>query len=217
MKKVGVKTFESSEPIYLLPGEDFEFNTNTGKIELYSTDLAGWGYDPMPVYKDNGSPDPGYYHLIYGRVPQHTFGRSQNNAYLAELHETNAVWVNPKTAKIWGLENGDKVWLKNQDGIVSNFATTVRVTERIRPDSVYVAHGFGHTSKFMRKAFGKGINDIELITNVKLDPVTGGTGMRANFVTFVTEEPGKGEQEMAKRGKTKRMNLVEPKKEEVES
>ncbi|RLD41762.1 MAG: nitrate reductase, partial [Bacteroidetes bacterium] len=43
MKKIGVKTLESNESIYLLPDEDFEFNTNTGKIELYSTDFAEKG------------------------------------------------------------------------------------------------------------------------------------------------------------------------------
>ncbi len=198
MRKVGVKTFESDEPIYLLPGEDFEFNTNTGKIELYSTDFAAMGYDPMPKYTPNEEPQPGFYHLIYGRVPMHTFGRTQNNPYLYDLRDSNKMWVNPRVGKIWGLENGDKVWLKNQDGVVSNFPIEVRLTERIRPDSVYVAHGFGHTSKFLSRAFGKGINDSQLITNVKIDPVMGGTGMRANFVTFLTEAP-------------------EPKKEEVES
>jgi len=81
------------------------------------------------------------------------------------------------------------IWLKNQDEVISNFAIKVRLTERIGLDSVYVAHGFGHTSKFLSKAFGKGINDSELITNIKIDPVMGGTGMRANFVTFLTENP----------------------------
>ena len=36
------------------------------------------------------------------------------------------------------LENGQEVWLQNQDGIVSEFPIKVRVTERIGKDNVYI-------------------------------------------------------------------------------
>jgi thiosulfate reductase / polysulfide reductase chain A len=41
------------------------------------------------------------------------------------------------------------------------------------------------------KSFGKGANDTQLITNVMIDPLMGGTGMRGNFVTFTASEPTK--------------------------
>ncbi len=193
MKKIGVKTFPSTEPIYIFPGEDYEFNTNTGKIELYSTDFAEKGYDPMPKFTRHDSPNPGFYHLVYGRSPMHTFGRTQNNPYLFDLYETNNVWINPRTAKLWGIDNGTELWLKNQDGVISEFSAKARLTERIRPDSIYMVHGFGHTSKKLSRAGGRGINDVPLITNIKVDPIMGGTGMRNNFVTFLVEEPSKEE------------------------
>jgi thiosulfate reductase/polysulfide reductase chain A len=101
--------------------------------------------------------------------------------------DENNVWVNPAIAKRWGIENGMEVWLRNQDGVVSNFPIKVRVTERIRWDSVYMVHGFGHGNKLLTRCFGKGASDTQLITNVKIDPVMGGTGMRENFVTFLFE------------------------------
>jgi thiosulfate reductase/polysulfide reductase chain A len=52
-----------------------------------------------------------------------------------------------------------------------------------------MAHGFGQKNPEMKRAFGKGINDTEMITKVKLDPLMGGTGMRGNFVTILTENP----------------------------
>jgi thiosulfate reductase/polysulfide reductase chain A len=76
--------------------------------------------------------------------------------------------------------------LKNQDGVVSN-RVRVRVTERIRPDSVFMAHGFGHTSKRLRLTYNVGADDSALMTRVKIDPIMGGTSMRTNFVTFVKE------------------------------
>jgi thiosulfate reductase/polysulfide reductase chain A len=103
--------------------------------------------------------------------------------------KTNSLWVNPKVAKIWDIQNGQEVWLQNQDGIISDFSIEVRVTERIRWDSVYMVHGFGHTKKKLSRAFGKGISDTQLITNIMLDPIMGGTGMRGNFFTFLLEKP----------------------------
>jgi len=53
-------------------------------------------------------------------------------------------------------------------------------------------HGFGHTNKNLSRAYGKGASDSELISKVHLDPEMGGTGMRGNFVTFLTEAPNRG-------------------------
>lgn len=193
MKKIGVKKFDRTKSMYLDEGEEYWFNTDTGKIELYSIDLLNKGYDPMPKFTEHAQPESGYYRLIYGRAPMHTFGRTINNPNLVDLMDENALWVNPKVAKVWSLKNGQEVWLENQDGVKSSFSIKVRVTERIRHDSVFMVHGFGRDNKKLSRAFGKGASDSELITNVKIDPVMGGTGMRENFVTFVTENPHKQE------------------------
>lgn len=195
MQKIGVKKFKRPyEDLYLYPGQDFQFNTNSGKIELYSTDLANAGFDAMPTYTEHEQPQPGYYRLNYGRTPAHTFSRTSNNPNLVDIMSENDLWVNPRVAKQWGLKNGQYVWLKNQDGIVSDFSIKVRITERIRWDSVYMAHGFGHTNDKLSRAFGKGASDTQLISNVKVDPIMGGTGMRSNFVTILLEKPN-GEEE----------------------
>jgi thiosulfate reductase/polysulfide reductase chain A len=99
----------------------------------------------------------------------------------------NEIWVNPDIAKRHAIQNGMYVRLKNQDNVVSN-RVRVRVTERIRPDCVYLVHGFGHTSKGLKHAFGKGASDARLITRYATDPLMGGTGMNVNFVTFEPEE-----------------------------
>ncbi|HRX97401.1 MAG TPA: molybdopterin dinucleotide binding domain-containing protein, partial [Bacteroidales bacterium] len=127
--------------------------------------------------------------LIYGRAPMHTFSRTANNANLIDLKKENNVWVNPKVAKLWDLKTGQYVWLKNQDGVISTYPIKVRITERIRWDSVYMVHGFGHSKKELTRAYGRGANDTEMITKVMMDPIMGGTGMRGNFITFLTEKP----------------------------
>ena len=193
MKKIGVKHFDKEKELYLADGEERYFNTDTGKIELYSLDLEAKGYDPMPKYTEHKQPEENFYRLIYGRAPMHTFGRTANNPNLVDLMSENKIWINPKVAKIWDIEDNQEIWLENQDGVVSKFPAKVRITERIRHDSIYMIHGFGHAlgvdNMKMSRAHGRGISDSDLITNVKIDPIMGGTGMRENFVTFLLSEP----------------------------
>ena len=191
MMRIGVKTFDRPfEDLYFAADENVEFYTPTGKIELYSTAMEQAGYDPMPKYTAHEEPPAGYYRLNYGRAPMHTFSRTSNNPNLTDLMEENSIWVNPRVAKEWGLSTGQYVHLVNQDGHRSEFPIKVRVTERIRWDSVYMVHGFGHDQKKLRRCYGKGASDTNLITKVLVDPIMGGTGMRGNFVTFVTDLAG---------------------------
>jgi len=188
MAKVGVKKFPRQTPKYFAPGENRTFRTGTGKIELYSQMLADFGHDPLPKYTPPPEkPEGNYLHLNYGRAPAHTFGRTINNPLLFELMPENTVWIHPTAASTFQVSNGQYVRLKNQDGAESN-SVRVRVTERIRPDSLFMAHGFGHNSADLSLANGRGADDQGLITRILVDPSMGGTGMRGNFVTLIPEE-----------------------------
>jgi thiosulfate reductase / polysulfide reductase chain A len=192
MQRIGVKTSErEADDLYFAENEDVVFPTDSGKIELYSKTFEQSGFDPLPKYVTHEEPAEGYYRLIYGRAPMHTFGRTSNNPNLTDLMHENTVWINPKVSKEWGLTADQYIWLKNQDGVISDFKIKVRITERIRWDSVYMVHGFGHGQKQMKRCFGKGVSDTQLITKVLTDPLMGGTGMRGNFVTFVTSKTEK--------------------------
>jgi thiosulfate reductase/polysulfide reductase chain A len=175
------------QPIYFAEGVPATFNTPSGKIEFYSTQLQKAGFDPVPVYARPAGGPPGYLRLLYGRAPVHSFSRTHTNRILSDMMDENDLWVNPATARRFGVEHGTYVRLKNQDGAVSN-TIKVRVTERIRPDCVYMVHGFGHTARGMRHAFGKGASDAGLITRYAVDPLMGGTAMNVNFVTFLVGE-----------------------------
>jgi thiosulfate reductase/polysulfide reductase chain A len=192
LQRIGVKTFErDADDLYFSEDEQVEFSTDSGKIELYSAYFESAGFDPLPKYVPHEEPAEGFYRLIYGRAPMHTFSRTSNNPNLTDLMDENTVWINPLVAKEWGLKTDQYIWLRNQDNIISDFPIKVRVTERIRWDSVYMVHGFGHAGKQLSRAFGRGVSDTQLITNVLVDPLMGGTGMRSNFVTFVTEKTDK--------------------------
>jgi thiosulfate reductase/polysulfide reductase chain A len=161
------------------------FPTQSGKIELSSSVLKDLNFDPLPKFTAPEQPPPGYLRLIYGRAPMHSFARSENNSWLNDLMPENQVWINTHVAATFGVKDGQKVTLENQDGVKS-LPIAVRATEALRKDCAYMVHGFGTLSSGLTKTYRKGASDAQLITRVAIDPITGATGMRVNFVRVLT-------------------------------
>lgn len=185
IKKTGIIN-GPKQPNYFDEGVPAEFITPSGKIEFYSLQLEQAGFDPVPRYTRPDEAPAGYFRLLFGRAPVHTFSRTQSNRILADMMEENELWINEEVARSNDLKSGDYVKLKNQQGVVSN-KIRIKATQRIRPDCVYMVHGFGHWAKELKGPFMKGASDSRLITEYKTDPIMGGTGMNVNFVTFERE------------------------------
>lgn len=185
LKKVGVVKKENKK-LYYEDGIAPSFWTPSGKIEFYSLRMKEKGFDPVPKYTKHADPPAGYFRLLFGRSPVHTFSKTQSNTILQDLQAENEVWVNADVASRYGLKNGNYIKLKNPKGIVSN-KVKVKVTERIRPDSVFMVHGFGHWAKGLKSTYLKGASDSQLVTDYVVDPIMGGTAMNVNFVTFEME------------------------------
>ena len=168
---------ESNQPV---------FGTKSGKIVLASAELREHGFDAVPRYEKVPQPKTGQFRLLYGRSPLHTFSRTANNPQLNELVSENEVWINSAAASRLGIGHGAYVRLVNQDGVRSN-RVRAKVTQRLRDECIYLVHGFGSTSPWLTKAHNKGVNDQQLITRYAVDPISGITGMRVNFVTIERE------------------------------
>ncbi len=186
LKTKGVLT-QVQKNLYRQPGEPLRFKTPSGKIELFSRQLVESGFDGVPRYNEPVKNPPGYFRLLFGRSPHHTFGRTANNRFLRELTPENELWVNKLAGEEMKLKHGEYIFLVNQEGVKSETRIKVRLTHRIRPEVVYMYHGFGHTDNRLRAARGKGANDSDLITHWSIDPIMGATGMHNNFVTFTRE------------------------------
>ncbi len=141
------------------------------------------GLESIPHFHPPTEPPAGYFRLLFGRAPVHTFTRTTNNRNLLKVFPENVLWLNADMARIQGFENGDRVMLVNQDGVRSG-PIALFVTQRIRQDCVYMVHGFGRQDKRLRAVYDKGASDSVLVTQVKRDPIMGGTGMNVNFVAL---------------------------------
>lgn len=144
--------------------------TPSGKIELYSEAVAKAGGSPVPVWEPPlVEPKEGEFRLLHGHVAVHTHTTTQNNAYLHALMPENQLWIHPEPAGRLGIRDGDLVEVTSVTG---SERLRARVTEGIRPDCVWMAHGFGCLSKKQRRAYGRGGNDSGLIP-IRVAPISG--------------------------------------------
>lgn len=156
---------------------DHRFVTKSGKIELYSDRLQEAGYDPLPVYHAPLQPPTGQFRLVLGRHAFFTHANTTNYPWLNSYAPENALWIHPKAADPLSITDGDLVEVVSGAGSVR---IKTQVTPRIRPDCVFMQHGFGKRSPWQRLATSGG-SDAELLETA-WDKVSGGAAMHETFV-----------------------------------
>ncbi|NMG53137.1 molybdopterin-containing oxidoreductase family protein [Aromatoleum aromaticum] len=137
----------------------------SGLFELYSTVLAAKGLPPLPVWSaipEHQELGDDKLVLVTFKVNVHAQGRSQNARWLDEIQHDTAAWLNPATAAVRDIRDGDRIRIGSALG---DIVVTARVTHSIAPGVVALpAHG-GHR-EYGRFASGKrtptGVDDVKL-------------------------------------------------------
>lgn len=182
-----LQQLRKEDGIHIRPGEDPYEIPDDFEVLFYNEDLTDYGFPGAPKYIPVEEPPKGFTRLVYGRLPVHTFTRTQNNAWLHASMPINPIWLNDELAAKMGIADGDEVELINSEGVKSRNTSVVKTTPGIRKDCIYMAHGHGMNNPMMSKAYKSGIDDMLLISKVAIDPETGGHGMRNNFVKFIKD------------------------------
>jgi len=124
------------------------FSTPTGKVELYSTIMEQWGYDPLPRYREipespvskpemvkeypyiliTGARPPVFYHSEHRMIP-----------WLREIHPDPVVEIHPQVAEKHGIKDNDRVFIESPRGRVKQRA---KLTTGIDPRVVAAQHGW---------------------------------------------------------------------------
>jgi anaerobic selenocysteine-containing dehydrogenase len=124
------------------------FPTPSGRLEFYSSTLAGWGwpehalpgYIKSHVHPERLAPDQMVL-LSTFRLPTQIHTRSANSKWLDELAHTNPVWIHPAdAARLAVKETGDLVRVSTDIGY---FVAKAWITEGIRPGVVACSHHMG--------------------------------------------------------------------------
>lgn len=159
------------------------FKTKSKKIELYNERYEQMGLDPVPVYRSPRDTDKGEFRLVVGRNAVITQSSSQNNSLLVQFQPDNDLWIHPQSAGELGIRHGDTVTVESKAG---RQRIRARVTERTRPDTVYMHTGFGVLSKGLSNVRGKGACIAEVLEDY-MDDISGNMAMHETIVKVSKE------------------------------
>jgi anaerobic selenocysteine-containing dehydrogenase len=103
------------------------FPTPSGQFEFKSQHLASLGYDGLPVFREPGESPVSTpelfkeYPLVMSsgyRQPFYFLGQYRNIPWLRSFMEVPTCQLHPETAELYGVEDGDIVWLESPRGRV---------------------------------------------------------------------------------------------------
>ncbi len=157
-----------------------EFKTKSSKVELFVERYEEAGIDPLPVYTPRPAPPPDRFRMVVGRNAFITQSSSTNNALLCEIQDQNSLWLHPDPAKSLGISSGDEVEVASP---VGRTRLKARVTQEIRPDTVYMDTGYGVLSQGLSRIYGRG-GCIADVLEDKADAVSGNMAMHETFVSL---------------------------------
>ena len=132
----------------LRPDGEPGFNTPTGLVELCSSLYEDWGEDPLPYFEENAltpfsRPElANEYPLIMttgGRETTSFHSEHRQVPSLRALMPNPLVQINPETAALYGIEEGDWVCIENPLGKAIEKA---HVTPIIDPRVIHAQHGW---------------------------------------------------------------------------
>lgn len=142
------------------------FPTPSGKLEFFSTTLAGWGWKEyaIPTYirghvhPENLEADQTILISTF-RLPIQIHTRSANAKWLNEIAHTNPLWLHTSHAARLDVRTGDLVRVETEIGY---FVVRAWVTEGIKPGIVACSH---HMGRWKIHELG----EQQMMATVKLD------------------------------------------------
>ncbi len=138
------------------------FGTPSGKCQIYVAQFKEAGGDALPVWRPKRelpSAEYPYYYLTF--IPAvHRRNTTENNKILNEMFGTTVAQMNPELARKLGIQEGQSIRIRSRVGAIE---LPVHLTATLRADSVLVPHGFGHRSRLLGTAGGKGVRDGDVI------------------------------------------------------
>jgi len=165
-RRVGVISGEKQYRSYGANG----FETPSGNVELYSSQLEEWEVDPLPVYHE--PPETPYsdpelakeYPLIFitwkSEPYRHSGGKQV--ASLRDSHSAPVVTLHPETAGELGIEEGDWVYIETKRGRIKQRAT---LSTGVAPPVVGADYGWWFPEKGVSSLYGWAESNINILTD----------------------------------------------------
>jgi anaerobic selenocysteine-containing dehydrogenase len=117
------------------------FRTPSGKVELYSERLKALNQDPIPVYREE-APLTEQYPLILVtglRCQEYVHSQHRNIPKLRMLQPEPLLYINPETAKRYGVSEGEEILLETKKGTLK---VKTKFDKYMHPKVVGMSHGW---------------------------------------------------------------------------
>lgn len=162
------------------------FSTPTKKVELYSTILEKWGYDPLPKYVEVPESPYSTPHLLKDypyilnaglRTPTFFHSANRQIPWLREIRPDPIVEIHPETAKKHHIKEGQWVYISSPRGRIKQRA---KLNPNIDPRVIVAEHGWWYP-EIKDPGHGWNISNVNILTNnayETLDPAMGSTNLR---------------------------------------
>jgi anaerobic selenocysteine-containing dehydrogenase len=165
-RKVGVISGDKQYRLYKKNG----FQTPSGKVELYSSQLEERGFEPLPTYRElpetpYSDPELGKEHPLiftsWKAAPyRHSGGRQI--ASLRGSHPEPVTHINSETAQRLGIEDGDWVYIETKRGRIKQKAN---LSTDIDPRVVGVDYAWWFPERGSFNLYGWAESNINIVTD----------------------------------------------------
>ncbi len=154
--------------IAFTPRTSFATGDPNNKCQIYVPQFAARGAEALPLWHPKREMPNEHYPLYYLTfIPAiHKRNSTQNNRMLNEIMPTNAAILNPALAARLRIRQGQMVLVRSRVGEIE---VPAHLSETVRPDAVMVAHGFGHQSRLLGAAGGRGVRDGDLVPHASIE------------------------------------------------
>ncbi|MFC2024115.1 molybdopterin-dependent oxidoreductase [Chloroflexota bacterium] len=136
--------------------EEKGFDTPTGKVELFATGFVKYGLEPLPHYMEPpespvSSPEvfEEYPLILYtgGRYLHYFHSEGRQIPNLRKQIPDPVVEINPETAKLMNIEDGDWVWIETPQVLGERVRLRAKLTSGVHPKMVHARHGWWFPEK----------------------------------------------------------------------
>jgi anaerobic selenocysteine-containing dehydrogenase len=161
------------------------FATPSGKVELYSEQLEGWGFDPLPTYKE--PPETAYsapqlvseypFLLTSSRCAHYRHSGGRQIASLRGAHPEPLIHIHPQAAQNLAVGDGDWVYVETKRGKMKQKVT---LSADIDPRVVVAEYGWWFPEDGLATLYGWEKSNINMLTDDQppFNRETGATNMR---------------------------------------
>lgn len=164
----------------------------SGYFEFYSEIMEKKGLPPLPTYRpipEHQAMQANDLVLTTFKVNVQVHSRTQNCKWLTEIYHENPGWINPQTASILGIGDGDRIKVKSKIGEIE---TEAKVTPAVVPGLIAISFHCGHW-EYGRYASGKKLPEAKDDVGLELKWWKD-NGAHPNWIIPSTPDPINGQQ-----------------------